>query len=302
MRVNTSCKNRHNCWRCCYHAHILFQSARWPAHTKSTYIVIKSLTHSELVSFSPNNLLWGSLLEEKGLAAICSGHVARICPPCVRHCPVCVVYFLRSRLHTLSAVCPPCVRLVSLNPLWPRLQTLLAICLPCVCFVSVMRLPCVRHVPGLCPPRFRFGRASKPSPSVCLQILYVSCAPLVCVHHVSVLCPPCAICPLLANSGPPCVIASQLCPLVSMKKRRFQWWVFVWPGGGRRPYAIAWTRATNSYAIKKTSTRRVEELRNTQLRVGVQAEDGTKAGEVRGDKDIRVGRRRLPERSRRAAA
>ena len=34
--------------------------------------------------YSPNSLLWGSLLEKKRLAAICSGRVPRACPPRVR--------------------------------------------------------------------------------------------------------------------------------------------------------------------------------------------------------------------------
>ena len=73
--------------------------------------------------FSPNSLLWGSLLEKERLAAICSGRI--------------------------PGACPPCVRLVSaLITLWPHLQTLSAMCLPCVP-ASTVWLPCVRHVPAL---------------------------------------------------------------------------------------------------------------------------------------------------------
>ena len=76
---------------------------------------------------SPNSLLWGSLLEEKRLAEICSGRVPGACPPCVRHCPPCV--------HHVSALAAP-----------PNLVRLL--CLPHVCPPCVRSF--VRHVPALC--------------------------------------------------------------------------------------------------------------------------------------------------------
>ena len=84
--------------------------------------------------YSPNSLLFGSLLEEKGLAAICSGCVPGACLP-------------------LSA---------------------------------------------LCPPRVRFGRASKPCPPP------VSAS---CVHHVF------AMCPLFVRHAPAlCQLRSTMCP------------------------------------------------------------------------------------------
>ena len=84
--------------------------------------------------FSPNSLLWGSLLEEKSLAAICSGRVSGACPPCVRHCPPCV--------RRLSALCMPWVRLAT--P--PNLVRLVSARLMC----AAPSPHFVRHVPALC--------------------------------------------------------------------------------------------------------------------------------------------------------
>ena len=61
---------------------------------------------------------------------------------------------------------------------------------------------------ALCPPRVRFGRASKP------------CPPPVSASSVSIMYSPCvrslsALRPLFASSGAPCVLASGFCPLVA---------------------------------------------------------------------------------------
>ena len=90
---------------------------------------------------SPNSLLWGSLLQEKRLVAICSGRVPGACPPCVRHCPSCVrldsalvasPHFVRHRVSALS----------TWSPLWLCLQTL------CASYVCLL---CVHHVSAVCP-------------------------------------------------------------------------------------------------------------------------------------------------------
>ena len=61
--------------------------------------------------FAPSSLLWGSFLENKNLATICSGRVPGACPPCVRH--MSALSPLLPHLQTLSAMCPPCGRLAS---------------------------------------------------------------------------------------------------------------------------------------------------------------------------------------------
>ena len=82
---------------------------------------------------SPNSLLWGSLLEKKRLAAICGGRVSRACPPCVRQCPPCV------RLDSALAAPPNLVR-----PLSAFCVCLVYVHLPAMCLLLV------RHVPILC--------------------------------------------------------------------------------------------------------------------------------------------------------
>ena len=108
-----------------------------------------------------------SLNDEKGLAALCPGHVPGACPPCVR-------------LVFLPAMCPPCVRRVSalcpLGVLWPCPQTLSSAvpgpglaskpwlpfaCSPCVRLLSAI-------VPATCPLRPRL-RAFLCLPCVCVS-------------------------------------------------------------------------------------------------------------------------------------
>ena len=67
------------------------------------------------VSNSPKSLLWGSLLEETRLAAICSGRVPGACPPCVRHTLSAMRPLFVRLASALGAVFPPCVRLVTLE-------------------------------------------------------------------------------------------------------------------------------------------------------------------------------------------
>ena len=122
---------------------------------------------------SPNSLLWGPLLEEKRLAAICSeslfaGHVSAI----VRL--VSALVPLWPRLRTLSGV----RRLSALCPPWVRLAALVR---SCVCLV------CVHHVLAWCLP-----------PNLARQ-----CTPY--VRHVPAtrhVCPPCAMCPLFVRHMP----------------------------------------------------------------------------------------------------
>ena len=139
--------------------------------------------------FSPNSLLWGSLLEKIGwpryalaasrslstLCPACVRLVSAMCPPRVRHvsasCPPCVCLkpavatspnFLR-HVSIVSAFCP------ALCPLWPRLQTLSAMCPPCL--LSAMCRPCVRLVSALptAPKLVRHVRlASTLCPPLCL--------------------------------------------------------------------------------------------------------------------------------------
>ena len=111
--------------------------------------------------FSPNSLLWGSLLEEKRLAATCSGRVPAACPPCVRLVSGIVrLVSLESAFAPppnlachLSVMCPQLVRLVSaLCPACVRHVS--ALCLPpnFVCHMSAMWPPCIRHVSALAAP------------------------------------------------------------------------------------------------------------------------------------------------------
>ena len=77
-------------------------------------------------------VLWGSLLGEKSLAAICSGRVPGTCPPCVCHASAIVLLVsavipLWPRLHTLSDMFPPFVRIApALRALGRGVSTLAA--------------------------------------------------------------------------------------------------------------------------------------------------------------------------------
>ena len=112
-------------------------------NTESTVSLPVPSVPSVFLFFSPNSLLWGSLLEKKGWPR----YALAASPELVRH---------------VSAI----VRLVSaLIPLWPRLQTLSALCPPlvsascvsmcppCVCSLSAMCLLFASSGPpcGLCP-------------------------------------------------------------------------------------------------------------------------------------------------------
>ena len=117
-----------------------------------------------IFNYSPNSLLWGSLLEEKWLAAICSGRVPGPCPWCVRLASRMVSHLVSALpcVRFVSALClraskpclwPPCVaspRFVALSPLWRRLQTLSAMCplkpWPCLWILSAFGLLCGRAV------------------------------------------------------------------------------------------------------------------------------------------------------------
>ena len=92
---------------------------------------------SSIVSFSPNSLLWGSLLGKKGWPRYALAAFLEL----VRH---------------VSALCP----------LSPRLQS----CLTCVRHLSVVSAvagsPCVHLVSASCP----LGRAPKPCPS-CVRLM-----------------------------------------------------------------------------------------------------------------------------------
>ena len=119
---------------------------------------------------SPNSLLWGSPLQNKGW----SQYALAASPELVRH---------------VSA----------LIPLWPRLHTLSAMC-----------PPCVRHVSAMCPlcvpssPPFVFHVSALP-PCVCLLCLPFVCPP--CVRSLSdrplsaQVGVPASLCPLLACCG-----------------------------------------------------------------------------------------------------
>ena len=136
--------------------------------------------------FSPNSLLWGSLLEEKRLATICTGRVPGACPPCVRlvsaACPACVDGFGRasspysSLVRHLSALCPPC--LVGFCPPCGRhmFALLLLYCVRLV-FLALAARPVLV---GTCPP------------GVCLydDRLYSVWICVLCVH----LCPGLFVC------------------------------------------------------------------------------------------------------------
>ena len=163
---------------------------------------------------SPNSLLWGSLSEEKRLAAICAGRVPGACPWCgcdvstlatppnlVRDLsamwpPANVSALSRLRPQTLSTMCPPCVCLLSWCPLWVRLgrPPPNLVCPPFVrrvCLESALAASphFLRHVSALSVrlasamrrPCDRFGR-------VCpLSVRLEPALPR--LHHVSALCP-----------------------------------------------------------------------------------------------------------------
>ena len=175
-------------------------------------------------SFSPNSLLWGSLLGKKAGRDMLWPRPGA-CPPCVRlvsaACPPCVVSFGRA-----SSPCPPLVRhlsglclllvclvLLTLDAppvlvrhlsaysvralcclLWPRLQSLSATCPPLVRHyvrvVSATCLPCVlQSLSATCLPLVRHLSATCP-PCVRLVLLALA-APSVLVRHLSASCPPC---------------------------------------------------------------------------------------------------------------
>ena len=146
--------------------------------------------------FSPNSLLWGSLLEKR-LAAICSGRVPGACPPRVRH---------------VSDPCPPCppwVRFGHASKPWPaRVRHVSAFCLPCVRLESVMAASpnFVRHVSASCPA----------CPPLCLPWVWCGraselCPP--CFRHVSALCPPWVRFSCISELCPPCVRQVSACVL-----------------------------------------------------------------------------------------
>ena len=167
----------HSCWvqwtniinRCAYISH--------DTH-KSIYIYIHMTFRPPLrLKFSPNSLLWGSLLEKAGRDMLwpCLRSLSAMCPP--RVCLVC-------------ALCPPGVRF------GPASKP----CLPFVLRMSALCPPCDRLVSATFPPCVHFAHASKP------------CAPPLVSGLWSTMCPPCV---LFVSSGPPCVLASGLCPLVA---------------------------------------------------------------------------------------
>ena len=132
-------------------------------------------------NFSPNSLLWGSLLGKK------TGRD-----------------MFWPRPWSLSAMCP----LVStLSPLWPRLQTLSAMCPWCVRLASALWVRFGR-APKTCPPSLRLV-----SRLVVSSLGSALAAPPNLVRHVSVMCPPCVrpLSPLwprpknLSAISPPCV-------------------------------------------------------------------------------------------------
>ena len=154
-----------------------------------------------IFDFSPNSLLWGSLLEKKGwprYALATSPELVRPVsatrPPRVR-----LVSALRPPCVCLvSALCPPCVRLVSalcphcivsaLTALWP---TLSAMCPPCP--------PCDRLVSATCPPSVRLCDrhvSTLAAPPNLVRPVCASCVwrLSVCVcAHVSAMCPLCQL-------------------------------------------------------------------------------------------------------------
>ena len=135
------------------------------------------------VIISQNSLLWGSLLENRRLAAICCPRprsLSAMCPPCVRlvcsMCPRRISTLCPPCVRHVSTLCPPCVRLESALAAPPHfVRYASALCPPCC-------PPCVSHVPAMCPPCVRA------SPNL---VRHVSAA----VHNVLVF----------VSTGPPCV-------------------------------------------------------------------------------------------------
>ena len=185
--------------RSCLNARRFFWKGLSTCQAETFFFFFKCIFHFSY--FSPNSLLWGSLLGKERLAAICSGHVPGACPPCVRLVSAtCLPCWLWPRLHSLSVTCPPSVRALCCL-LWTRLQSLSAACPPCVHHLPALCPPSVvgfGRAPSPCPPLVRlvsalccFGRASTPCPPL-VRYLSAACPPL--VRHLSVLCLPCVQC------------------------------------------------------------------------------------------------------------
>ena len=176
---------------------LLLPVCKSPTHFENRGCLFSIKSHCFKHGFSPNSLLWGSLLEEKRLAAICSGRVPGACPPWVRHLSaLCPPWF---RFGPASTLCPPCVRLVSTAcPPCVRLGSALAappnivrfLCLPRVC------PPCVRSLSAaMCPLFASSGQpcvlASRLCPLVacCRGIMKKNFSQHCTTHRIYIACP-----------------------------------------------------------------------------------------------------------------